>query len=321
VTKSSNPVLLLTDAERSALRKAKITVRRLGDYRPEDVVLATAGIMTLDRAREHCALAAHHEVDGIGTGLATDFWKAGFAHPRELVGLSAEAIAVRVEKAWNRNVDDNYMRSLEAAVAGVERRFGSRAVSPATGPRARLAPIVAPKPRLKPLPGGTKRAVILKRPYVATLDQLRITRKGDTAVIEYAEDSVWVTNLQIGPELASMSDEDVLALFNGGIEASADHRREHEFPAIEIPVGKPQIEWTEDTQHWLARGHVLRCVIHDDENRMPRVIVDDKDLSWEQFGQVVVTFAGWGARIVFVADDELDEEPHIEVRERDEDGR
>jgi hypothetical protein len=181
--------------------------------------------------------------------------------------------------------------------------------------------IEAPKQKRAPLPGRTKRAEIKKRTYVATLDQVHITRKGDTAIIEYAEEGVWITNMHVGPRLASMSDEDVLALHNNGIDAMNEHRRENDFPAIEIPVGKPQIEWCKDTGHWLARGHVLRCVVHDDSDRMPRVTIDDKDLSWEQFGQVVVTFAGWGARIVFVADDELDDEPHIEVRERDTDGR
>lgn len=254
-------------------------------------------------------------VDGIGISLASDFWSAGFTHPRELVGLGAQVIARRVERARRKNVDNSYLRALQIAVDGVERKYGS---NPAHTP---LKPIVPPKPRLKPLPGGTKRAAILKRPYVATLDQVNITREGDTAVIEYAEEGVWGTYLRIGPELTSMTDEDVLALFNGGIEAAQEHRNTIDLPAIEIPVGKPQIEWSTDAHHWLARGHVLRCVIHDDENRQPRVIIDDKDLSWEQFGQVVVTFAGWGARIVFVADDELDEDPHIEVREPNEDGR
>ena len=41
-----------------------------------------------------------------------------------------------------------------------------------------------------------------KKPRPATLDQVRITREGETAVIEYADASVRVVNLQVGPSLA-----------------------------------------------------------------------------------------------------------------------
>ena len=38
----------------------------------------------------------------------------------------------------------------------------------------------------------------LKRPRPASPDQVRITREGETAVIEYADPSVGVVNLQVG---------------------------------------------------------------------------------------------------------------------------
>lgn len=44
-----------------------------------------------------------------------------------------------------------------------------------------------------------------KRPYVASADQVRITRKGDDAIIEYADETVAKTWLKVGAEkLASM---------------------------------------------------------------------------------------------------------------------
>ena len=38
----------------------------------------------------------------------------------------------------------------------------------------------------------------LKRPRPASPDQVRITREGETGVIEYADPSVRVVNLQVG---------------------------------------------------------------------------------------------------------------------------
>jgi hypothetical protein len=49
----------------------------------------------------------------------------------------------------------------------------------------------------------------------------------------------------------------------------------------------------------------------------PIVYIDDRELSWKEFGRLVTTYAGWGMRLIVVPDDELDEEPRIEVREPD----
>jgi hypothetical protein len=48
---------------------------------------------------------------------------------------------------------------------------------------------------------------------------------------------------------------------------------------------------------------------------MPLIHVDDHELSWSEFGTLLLTYGGWGMRIVFVPDNRLDEEPEIEVRE------
>ncbi len=44
-----------------------------------------------------------------------------------------------------------------------------------------------------------------------------ITREGGTAIIEYAESDVGTTHLTIGPEINSMTDEEILELHNDGI--------------------------------------------------------------------------------------------------------
>ena len=59
----------------------------------------------------------------------------------------------------------------------------------------------------------------LKRPRPASPDQIRISREDDTAVIEYADPSIRGVHLRVGPALATMTDADVLELFNGMLEA------------------------------------------------------------------------------------------------------
>ena len=48
---------------------------------------------------------------------------------------------------------------------------------------------------------------------------------------------------------------------------------------------------------------------------MPVIEIDDRELSWEEFGKLVVTYAGWGMRIAFVPEDEVHRLPRVEVRE------
>jgi hypothetical protein len=63
---------------------------------------------------------------------------------------------------------------------------------------------------------------------------------------------------------------------------------------------------------------VLRCVISDGGPDGQAIIyIDDHELSLEEFGRLLTTYAGWGMRTVFVPDDQIDEEPQIEVRDPD----
>ena len=47
-----------------------------------------------------------------------------------------------------------------------------------------------------------------KERYIARLEEVMITREGDYAFIEYKEEGVPSTRLEIGPEIAGMSDEE-----------------------------------------------------------------------------------------------------------------
>jgi hypothetical protein len=58
-----------------------------------------------------------------------------------------------------------------------------------------------------------------KQPYVASPDQVRITRKGDYAIIEYADSTIATTHLKMGADrLAAMTDAEVLGFWNEHIK-------------------------------------------------------------------------------------------------------
>jgi hypothetical protein len=118
--------------------------------------------------------------------------------------------------------------------------------------------------------------------------------------------------------MAGMTDAEVLDCYNRCVRARQETAASCVHVVVEVPEGQPQVKYHEVARCWTPRGGVLRCEISDNERREPVVTIDGREFSWEQFGQMVVTYAGWGMRVIFVPDDELTEDPIIEVREPDE---
>lgn len=163
------------------------------------------------------------------------------------------------------------------------------------------------------------RPVRPRKPYIATPDQVRITRDADGANIEYAEDNVCGVHLVLSPEeMAAMTDEDVLAVHNRCIEAQQDLAESFEWVATEVPPGTPQVKRDRRTGQLVPRGDVLRCHITDCDSNQEEgpvaIYIDDKEYALREFGEILRMYAGWGMRVVFVPEDEVHEEPVIEVR-------
>lgn len=157
-----------------------------------------------------------------------------------------------------------------------------------------------------------------KRPHPATLDEVRISRDGEDAIIEFVDTTVATMNLKLGREVHEMTDHEILNQFNAVMRAQQQMVAEYKHVAIEVPPGRPQIKYFEPGDQWVPRGAVLRCLIDDDEDGAV-ITIDDRELSTQEFGRLLNTYAGWGMRIVFVPEDEIDKPPHIEVREPDDD--
>jgi hypothetical protein len=160
-----------------------------------------------------------------------------------------------------------------------------------------------------------------KQRYIATLEEVTITRDGDSAWIAYKEEGIPETRLQIGPEMSEMSDGEILEAHNECLRAEAKRAAEYKHVAVEVPLGSAQIEYHAGSDQWVPRGGVFRCLIHDDQHGQLVIEIDEQELRLEEFGKLLTTYAGWGMRIEFVPDDELHRHPVREVREpKPEDG-
>ena len=154
-----------------------------------------------------------------------------------------------------------------------------------------------------------------KKPFVASFNQVKITRKGEVAVIEYADEDVGGTNLALGPNIHGMTDQDILDAHNRIIETMNELRATSEHIAREIPVGKPQVRYSPLSDQWVPRGDVVRGVVTCDGEGQAVVDIDGREFTMEEFGRLLLTHEGWGMRLTFVDEEHVDEAPAVEVCE------
>ncbi|MBT5608064.1 MAG: hypothetical protein HOJ57_19150, partial [Lentisphaerae bacterium] len=162
-----------------------------------------------------------------------------------------------------------------------------------------------------------KKAFRFKRFYLASLDEVTITRDGDTATIRYIKDNVMTHCLKLGPVIEAMTDQDILDEHNAHIRAAGELAHEYRNkPLTEIPLNRPQVEYFDKGHYWVPRADVLRCIVTSDlDTSETAIIIDDLKFSLEEFGKMLSTREGWGMRIAFVEEDELHEQPKIAIQE------
>ncbi len=158
-----------------------------------------------------------------------------------------------------------------------------------------------PRPKLRPV----------------NLDEVKITREGDTVIFEYADVKTMGggMHLKVGEKIHQMTDAELLQMHNDMAEGMIAERMAYDHVNVEVPVGKSQIEYSEQTGQWCPKGDVLRCYIaegkRDDGTWEPVIEIDGHKLTWEEFGRSLLVHSGWGMRLAFVPDDKIHEEPRI----------
>lgn len=156
-----------------------------------------------------------------------------------------------------------------------------------------------------------------KKRYIARLDEVVISREGDAAIIAYKEQGVGTTHLTIGPEVAGMTDQEILDLHNECLREQAKRAASYRYVAVEPPLGSTQIEYERRCDQWVPCGGVLRCTISSVEDNLAVINIDDHELDARSFARLLATYAGWGMRIEFVPEDDIHRRPTLEVREPD----
>jgi hypothetical protein len=154
-----------------------------------------------------------------------------------------------------------------------------------------------------------------KKPTRVFIDQVRITREGNDAIVDHADAGISGAHLTIGPEIAAVTDADIVDLYNDILESQERLLAAWDKTVIEEPPGEKQIDYHEDSDQWVPRGDVLRCIIDDGGPEGEVTIhIDDKELSLAEFGRMLTVHAGWGMRIAFVPEEFISENPKIEIR-------
>jgi len=125
----------------------------------------------------------------------------------------------------------------------------------------------------------------LKKPTRAVIDQARMTREGNDAIIDYADASISGTRITIGLGIATMTDREIINVFNAILAAQERLLAAWDKTVTEEAPGEKQIDCHEDSGQWVPRGDVLRCIIDDGGPEGEVTIhIDDKELSLAEFG-------------------------------------
>jgi hypothetical protein len=156
-----------------------------------------------------------------------------------------------------------------------------------------------------------------KKPTRVLIDQVRIAREGHDAIVDHADMNVSGARVAIGPRIASTSDADIVEMYNEILDAQWVLLEEWDKTVVEEPPGEKQIDYHRDSDQWVPRGDVLRCIIDDaGPDGEVTICIDDKELSLAEFGRLLRVHTGWGMRIAFVPDEFVTENPTVKIRER-----
>lgn len=112
---------------------------------------------------------------------------------------------------------------------------------------------------------------------------------GNDAIIEHADPTIPETRLTIGPQMKTMTDRDIVDVFNGVMAAQQRLLEDWDRTVTEIPPGKPQIEHRKDCDQWAPRGEVLRCIADDGgPDGEVTIHIDNEELSLAEFGKLLL---------------------------------
>jgi hypothetical protein len=114
-----------------------------------------------------------------------------------------------------------------------------------------------------------------------------------------------------------MTDAVIVAIYNRILDSQWALLEAWDKTVVEEPPGEQQIDYHKNSDQWVPRGDVLRCIIDDGgPNGEVTIHIDDQELSLAEFGRLLSVHAGWGMRIAFVPEEFVAENPTVKMRKR-----
>ena len=151
-----------------------------------------------------------------------------------------------------------------------------------------------------------------KKPTHVLIDQVRITREGNDAIIDHADANLFGACIT---GIATMTDAEIVEMYNQILDSQWALLEAWDKTVVEEPPGEKQIDYHENSDQWVPRGDVLRCIIDDAGPEGEVTIhIDDQELSLREFDRLLRVHAGWGMRIAFVPEEFVTENPTVKVR-------
>lgn len=151
-----------------------------------------------------------------------------------------------------------------------------------------------------------------KRQKVAFAKEVTIERRGETAVIEFLDQQYAGTYLTIGPKINNMTDADILRLYNEIV--LGQQRMIAESRPREMKEGLPQVGIDPYYKTLITHSETLRCELTSGESHDELVVeIDDKKLSWNEFGKLISPYIGWAMRVQFLPAEQLADPPKPEI--------
>jgi hypothetical protein len=141
------------------------------------------------------------------------------------------------------------------------------------------------------------------------VDQVRID-----AIIDHADPNLSGARIT---GIATITDAEIVEMYNQILESQSALLEAWDKTVVEEPPGEKHIDYHENSDQWVPRGDVLRCIIDDaGPNGEVTIHIDDQELSLREFGRLLSVHAGWGMRIAFVPEEFVTENPTVKVRKR-----
>jgi hypothetical protein len=84
-----------------------------------------------------------------------------------------------------------------------------------------------------------------KRPHIATLDQIRITRTSEGAVIEYLDPAILPVVMSVGADADCLSDAEILEHYNTRLREAEARTKGRHTSGADLLGGEDQPHWRE----------------------------------------------------------------------------